>query len=461
MKLNGFSGRALVAALVSGMAGLSADLHADGRPPNVILIMADDLGAECLTSYGSTIYTSPNLDRMAKEGLRFENAYASPLCTPSRVMIMSGTYPNRNGFKALISRSPGSRMPADIKTFGHYFRDTGYKTAIAGKWQLGMFDYSPDQPVEHGFDNYCMWTWLYDGKKQSRYYSPGIYTDGKLFNGAEKDYGPDYYGKYVLDFIDKNKDQPFFIYFPMALVHYPFVSPPALRDLASTKFPGDLDKKTRAFGEMITYMDYYVGEIIARLKKYGLEKNTLVIFTGDNGTHASITSRLPGMELKGGKGSLTEAGSRVPFLAWWPGTIAPAVSDAFICHVDVLPTLASIAGFPLTAETDGMDLSHYFTGTEGVDRDHIFMYFKGAFVRDKRFRLNQDGKLYDIPVTSNRERYSEKVTNNPEYNAQRERLQKMLDQYLAMEPLYHGALTPNKEEHKKNKKDKKAEKKDR
>lgn len=112
----------------------------NSQKPNVIVIMADDIGAEGLESYGSTIYTSPHLTQMAAEGVQFQNAYATPLCTPTRVMIMTGTYPHRNGFKALIGKRPGLRMPANIPTFGHYFQKAGYKTAIAGKWQLGKFD---------------------------------------------------------------------------------------------------------------------------------------------------------------------------------------------------------------------------------------------------------------------------------------------------------------------------------
>ena len=165
----------LFSILPTAMALLAATLAASAAGaaparPNVIVIMADDLGAEGLGCYGSTIYNTPNLDRMAAEGMRFNNAYATPLCTPTRVMLMSGLYPNRTGFTALIGKDDEVRMPANIKTFAHDFRDAGYQTAIAGKWQLGQFDVLPDQPVEHGFDHYCMWTWFYQGKKSSRYY---------------------------------------------------------------------------------------------------------------------------------------------------------------------------------------------------------------------------------------------------------------------------------------------------
>jgi len=191
---------------------------------------------------------------------------------------------------------------------------------------------------------------------------------------------------------------------------------------------------------MITYMDDIIGQMMARLKKHSIDENTLVIFTGDNGTHPSIVSKLPDMDLKGGKFSRTEAGSRVPFIARWPKKIKPAVTEDFICLVDVLPTIASIAGIELTAEVDGMDLSHNFLGTEGKDRDYIVMPFKGFYVRDKRFRLDADGRMFDIPVTSNKERYSEKETKNPEHEPDRKRLQALIDQYQSLPPLYDGAV---------------------
>jgi arylsulfatase A len=406
---------------------------ADPTRPNVIAIMADDLGAEGLACYGSTIYTTPNLDRMAAEGQRFNNAYATPLCTPSRVMLMSGLYPNRTGFQALIGKGEDVRMPSSIKTFGHYFREAGYRTAIAGKWQLGQFDQFPGQPVEHGFDKYCMWTWQYAGKKSSRYYAPQIYRGGKIFDGSASDFGPDYYSRFLLDFIDENKSRPFFIYYPMALVHSPFIIPPDLEKLAHSRYSGDLDKQTRAFGHMITYMDHLVGQILARLREHGLDRNTLVLFTGDNGTGRQITSKLPGVNLQGGKGTMTEAGSRVPMLAWWPGTIKPGVREELFCLADVLPTITSVAGIPLSRQLDGMDLSHVLLGKEGNDREQVFInYGRGYFVRESRFRLNQDGKLYDIPVTSDKERYSEKVTTDPAHETDRRRLQTALDEFQAI-----------------------------
>ena len=411
--------------------------------PNVMVIMADDIGAEGLGCYGSSIYTTPPLDRMAKEGARFDNAYATPLCTPTRVMMMSGLYPQRTGFRALIGKGEGVRMPASIRTFGHDFRDAGYATAVTGKWQLGKFDEFPDQPVEHGFDEYCMWTWVYGGKKSSRYYGPQIYRDGKVIRGGENDFGPDYFHDFALDFIDRKKGEPFFLYYPMALVHSPFIHPPKLERKSRSKYTDDLDKQTIAFGHMITYMDHIVGSLLKRLGKHGLEKNTLVLFTGDNGTHKSITSQLPGLKFKGGKGSMTEAGSRVPLLAWWPGAIRPGVRDEFFCLVDVLPTIHALAGIELKRKVDGLNLAHNFIGGPGADRESVLInYGKGYFVRGKRFRLNQDGKLYDIPVTSDVTRYSEKVTTDPKHAPHRKRLQVLLDDFMAIENEYAADKVP-------------------
>jgi arylsulfatase A len=237
----------------------------------------------------------------------------------------------------------------------------------------------------------------------------------------------------------------------MALVHSPFVHPPKLEKLARSKFTDDLDKKTVAFGHMITYMDHIVGSILARLKKHDLDQNTLVLFTGDNGTHKNITSRLSELKLKGGKGSMTEAGSRVPLLARWPGTIPPGAREEFFCLVDVLPTIASLADIRLTQPVDGLDLSHNLLGKNGKDRKRVLInYGRGYFVREKRFRLNQDGKLYDIPVASDATRYSEKATTDPKHDAHRHRLQALLNQFMAIKNEY-GTDKPTDHQNKKKK----------
>ena len=430
-----FLGLILMGGIISASLTATATTH---DKPNIIVIMADDIGAEGLACYNSAIYTTPNLDKLAETGARFENAYATPLCTPTRVMIMSGQYPNRTGYKALMSKEREARIPIELKTFGGYFKDNGYRTAIAGKWQLGQFDAYPNQPVEHGFERYCMWKWRFNGKKTDRYYGPGIWRDGISADGDETTFGPDAYTDFVLDFIAAEDDRPYFVYFPMALVHSPFIVPPFLKELAYAKYHGEMDDQTRNFGHMITYMDMLIGKIVEKVRETGQEDNTLIIFTADNGCHPQITSRLGGMDLKGGKGDMTEAGTRVPLICYWPGKIPQGKRDQLFSLADILPTIASLAGVEI-GEVDGMDLSHNLLGTAGKDRDHVFVYYKEeAFVRDARFRLNEKGELFDIPVTSDESRYSEKVTTSPEHASHRRRLQAIMDKFMAIEPMYEG-----------------------
>jgi len=187
---------------------------------------------------------------------------------------------------------------------------------------------------------------------------------------------------------------------------------------------------------MITYMDHTVGSIIKKLKEHNLQRKTLVLFTGDNGTNKSITSQLNGIQIQGGKGSMTEAGTRVPLIAWWPGQITPVVRDEFFCLIDVLPTIHSIANIELNRKVDGYNLAHCLIGGQGIDRETVSINFgQGFFVRDRRFRLNQNGNLYDIPIDSDETRYSEFIAAESDHSEDRKRLQSILDQFMSIKPI--------------------------
>ncbi len=397
--------------------------------PNVILLMADDMGAEALGCYNNIMCNTPNMDRLAKEGMVFENAYTSPLCTPTRVMLMTGRYPQKTGFRQLVSKELDVRMPKDFVTFGNYFKSVGYATAIAGKWQLGYFDSYPDMLSEFGFDDYAMWVWRWHQKKYSRYYEPGLWMDGEFTLAKPEDYGPDFYSARMLEFIDKNKKKPFFIYYPMALTHDPFEMPPDCEAEATKFLKGNEDEKNKNFAGMVYYTDKIVGQLMDKLEEHGLADNTLIIFTGDNGTKGSITNRLKTVEIQGGKSQMTESGARVPFIVRWPAKVEAGVrSDKIIGLVDVVPTLNSIIGVENDELVDGLDLSHYFFGTDGKDRDHIFICLAGKyFVRDHRFRLDQDGRFYDASNESDVTRYSEKETTD--FPERKQRLQDIMDTY--------------------------------
>jgi len=408
------------------------------QKPNILLIMADDLGAENLACYGNTVYQTPHLDRLAAEGARFENAFTTPVCTPTRAMILTGLYPNRSGFlerlDSPLDTERKNRLPTHLKTFGHVFQEAGYKTAIAGKWHLGDFQKYPDQPTSHGFDEHCLWVQYWDGERRSRYYAPHNWENGKYVIHSEDVFGPDYYTDFLIDFIERHREEPFLAYFPMNLIHTPFISPPGLKELAESEYPRDLGKNERINGHMVTYTDGIVGRLLESLQDLGLDDNTLVLFTGDNGTVGNLTNRLGDFHLVGGKRTMNEAGTRVPLIARFPGKIPPGKRTSFFTLMDVLPTLAAVAEISIEHEIDGMDLSHNLFGLPGVDREFFKMAFEGDcyFVRDDRFRLHEDGRFYDVSVSSNKTRYNMEPLKPGQYVENRRRLQRELDAFMAI-----------------------------
>ncbi len=422
--------------------GLLACGQADSAPvsagkPNIVLIMADDLGAETLGCYGNTAYSTPRLDQMAREGARFENAFSTPVCTPTRAMILTGLHPNRTGFLERLDSSSDTqkvnRLPVHLTTLAQALQTAGYATAIAGKWHLGHFQTYPDQPASHGFDEHAMWVQYWDGERRSRYYAPHIWENGEYWIHGEETFGPDYFSEFLLNFIERNQDRPFLAYFPMNLVHTPLVTPPNLKELAASKYPGDLGGNERKAGHMITYMDAIVGRFLDKIEALGLDDNTLVIFTGDNGSATNLESRLGSFRVWGGKRTMNEAGTRVPLIARWPGRIPPGDRDAFFCLLDMMPTLCAVAGVTLDRDVDGMDLSHTLWSKPGTDREYFPMAFEGDvfFVRDRRFRLHEDRRMYDIPVSNGEARYSmDSLVGDSDHNEARQRLQTRLEAYM-------------------------------
>ena len=425
-----------VAIIILQFAILASAFSQKTQNPNILIIMADDLGAENLACYGNTVYSTPNLDRMAAEGARFENAFSTPVCTSTRAMILTSLYPNRSGFlerlDSPLDPEDTNRLPLHLKTFGQVFQDAGYATAIAGKWHLGDFQKYPDQPNSHGFDEHCLWVQYWNGKRPSRYYGPHIIENSQYTAHPEDVFGPDYYCDFLIDFIERNQDGPFLAYFPMNLIHGPLIVPPEHKTLAESKYPDDLGKNERKAGHMATYMDAIVGRMLDKLKELGLDENTLVIFTGDNGTGGNLTSQLGDFHLKGGKRTMNEAGTRVPFIARWPGKVPQGTRKPFFTLMDIMPTIASVANIPITHEIDGIDLAHNFLNQPGKDRERFFMAFEGDvyFVRDHRFRLHEDGRLYDVSVSTNKTRYNMEPLNSKLHPETRQRLQKHLDAYM-------------------------------
>jgi arylsulfatase A len=351
--------------------------------PNIVLIMADDLGYETLGCNGGQSYATPNLDRLAAQGMRFENAFCTPLCGPTRQMLMTGRYGFRTG-------QVWGTLPASEVTFAHVLKDAGYATAVAGKWQLCKFPKDGDMPTRAGFDAHCLWTWDYNGKKPSRYWDPVIWQDGKLLEGVKGKYGPDLYCDYLVDFIRKNKDRPFFVYYSMALVHDP---------IEPTPDHPDRPKGAQRYADTVAYLDKLAGKIVSTIDELGLGNNTLILFTGDNGTSSGHTTQFRGRPFKGGKSQMNDAGAHVPFIARWTGTVpAGREVDDLLDQSDVLPTLAELAGAKLPADRriDGRSQAALLTGRGRSPREWIyFQLWDQHAVRDKRFGMLGDGTLYD------------------------------------------------------------------
>ena len=323
----------LIAWLYCAMASAAVT-----QPMNIILILSDDVGAETVGVYGGESYQTPNLDQLARDGIRFDQGHAQPLCTPSRVKIMTGKY-NFGNYTHF-----GFLDPTE-KTFAHLLGDAGYRTAVAGKWQLYNNVLEKELqgalPVTAGFEEYLLWQ-VRNEQKSSRYWGPRLDHNGDLRQHQADEFGPDVLNEYVLDYIERHADEPFFLYYPMVLAHDPWVTTPDMPNESAT----DQEK----FAAMMAYMDKLVGKVRAKVEQQDIADRTVIIFIGDNGTGLEIVSRRNGRDVPGGKGKTLNTGSHVPFIAWGPAAVASGGLSASLVNLnDILPTLAELAGIAVPA----------------------------------------------------------------------------------------------------------------
>ena len=343
-----------------------------GDKPNIILIMADDLGYECIGANGCEDYKTPNLDKMAQNGMRFTNCFANPLCTPSRVKLMTGMYNVRNYVRF-------GTLARGQKTFAHTLKAAGYRTCIAGKWQLGK---EADSPQHFGFDQSCLWQHTRSRTRKgtpndSRFSNPLLEINGEPKDYSNGEFGPDLCAEFICDFMEENKEGPFLVYYPMILTHCPFIPTPGTPDwdpksLGSPTYKGD----PKYFVDMDQHLDKIIGRIIAKLETLKLRENTIVIFTGDNGTDQPVATMMNGKKILGGKGQMNDNGTRVPLIISFPGHIQAGVtSDELVDFTDILPTLCDVAGTPLPSAgpLDGVSLWSTLQGKP--DRNKPWAYF--------------------------------------------------------------------------------------
>jgi len=392
------------------------------RRPNVILILADDFGYECVGANGGTSYPTPALDRLAATGARFEHCYVQPLCTPTRMQLMTGLYNVRNYVMF-------GRMDPKARTFAHRFKEAGYVTCIAGKWQLGR---ARELPKQFGFDEACLWQHL---RRPPRYANPGL-----EINGVEKDfhngeYGPDLVNDYALDFIVRQKDKPFLLYYTMMLTHAPYQPTPDSPDWDAKAEGEKVNQSPRHFGEMTSYMDKLVGKLVARVEALGLRERTLILFVGDNGTGRGTPSQMGSRTVVGGKGSVTAEGMRVPLIANWPGKIAAGkVIGDLVDSTDFLPTLCDAAALAAPAGLDGRSFFPQLSGRPSHPREWVYCWYSPraeppqecAF--NQRFKLMRDGTLRAFGYGANDSLVDRTQLTEPDRVAVK-RLQAGLDQF--------------------------------
>lgn len=443
------------------------------RKPNVVLIMIDDLGAQALSCYGGTSYRTPSIDKLAASGMLFEHCHSMPMCGPSRAVLMTGKH--RFRFPRAV--------PKDVRFMGNVFRDIGYRTGVAGKWMVGPLD-----PPGRGFDEalvqvngYRYW----DGAFVA-FGSKGVLreinqpADATIRNewavplggGREKatllegQYAPEKLCDFACDFIRRHAAEPFLLYYPLKLVHAPFVPTPRSRHFtAKDKLiehdPRLMGKITdlgdaRFFSDMLAYADAIVSRVVDTLRQAGILDHTIVILTADNGLRpmkvADGVTQIPGS-----KGTTLDGATRVPLIVTWLAVVRPGSRCRdMVQFADFLPTLVDAAGAKLPPDEvfDGVSFLPQLRGQKGRPREWV--YFHGGnhanptsralagvvsyeygrnssallrWVRDRRYKLYNDGRFHDLHTDYAERRPIPPGTASPVAEAERRKLQAVLDRY--------------------------------
>lgn len=368
----------IVLALSLALTG-TASAKSDTLKPNIVLILADDLGWKDLSCYGSDLYQTPNLDALARDGMRFTQAYsACTVCSPTRAAILTGKYPGRLHVTDWIPGLPPSNpkllvpdwtkyLPEQEVTLAEALKSEGYATASIGKWHLGSED---NYPEKHGFDINIAGT---DTPGVTSYFAP--YKIPTLPDGPKGEYVTDRLATEATRWIEQSKDKPFFLYWPHFAVHTPIQSKEELiKKYRARKRPGQLHTN-ELYAAMLESLDDAVGTVRRKLDELKIADRTIIIFASDNGGRVPTTSNLP---LRVGKGGCYEGGTRVPFIVYWPDVAkTKTVSDVPTITMDVYPTLLEMAGLKKEARKgiDGISLVPVLQGKNKLKRDELFWHY--------------------------------------------------------------------------------------
>jgi arylsulfatase A len=421
----------LLISLFALLAFLCGQANAAASRPNVILIMADDFGYECVTANGGQSYRTPNLDRLAAAGMRFEQCHVQPLCTPTRVQLMTGIYNVRNYLNF------GTLMRSET-TFGNLFQKAGYATGICGKWQLGR---EPDAPRHFGFEESYLWQHT---RRPPRFANPGLEHNGVEKEFPEGSYGPKLVNDFALDFVTRHRAEPFFLYYPMILTHDPFQPTPDSPNWDPKAQGEQVNRNVKHFADMVAYMDKMIGRLDAKLGELGIRDNTLLIFIGDNGTHSTVTSRFNGTDFQGGKGTTTQRGHHVPMIASWPAVMKQGrVNRDLISAADFLPTICEAAGIKAPAKVDGVSFLPQLRGEKGTPRESLYIWYSPRqrldltvreFAFDHGHKLYRSGQFFDLQSDPFEEKPLNTAALTSVQTTAKAKLQKVLDQLKDARP---------------------------
>jgi arylsulfatase A len=370
--------------------------------PNVVLILADDLGVECLSAYGGTSHKTPNIDRIAKEGMRFTRCFSNPYCSPSRGSLLTGRYPFQNGLKVVLhsKNQENIYLHPSQPSFPRQLKQHGYATQIVGKWHVSL-EHKHNTIREFGFDHYQTWG-IFDekGRKTTRYWNPYLLRDGRIITDEIKDrYGPDVDLEVYLDFIRTRAEnkQPFLAFYSTCLPHFPWEpTPDSTRK--TYRAPNAAHKgDPKYFPDMVAYLDKQIGVMLKTLDDLGIAENTIVMFLADNGTDSGLVNQWgDGKSIAGGKGTMTDRGTHVPLLVRWPGKIrAGGTCDDLVDLTDFLPTLCELTGAELPQQSiHGRSFAPQLLGKPGHPRTWIHIQNDDdRQVRNNEYMLNNKDQL--------------------------------------------------------------------
>ncbi|MCP4784108.1 MAG: sulfatase-like hydrolase/transferase [Fuerstiella sp.] len=386
---------------------MSSTAHADSRP-NILFILLDNVGKDWFRCYGSQENQTPNIDRLARTGLKVRNCYVTPVCSTTRTMLLTGRYPFTTGWHTHHDPAIYGGGYFDWKRevcMARVMRDAGYDTCISGKWQINdLFDpRQKDALNKHGFDDYCIFP---EGRKghpahKKRYWDPYVIRNGELLD-TEGQFGPDIFADHLVEFFGRPRDKPFFAYYSTILTHIPVVHTPRNhgQDLSSREL----------FAGMLSYADHLVERLQQGLVDSGMRENTLIFIVVDNGTDngtdqnafQSLGGRIDGRISGEGIYSLTERGINMPLIVNCPQLVPGGrESDLLVDATDFLPTLAEFAGaaLPQQVQIDGQSFAAEIQGQEPRVPPRgwcLTQYYKTRAVRDQRFKLYSSGEFYDL-----------------------------------------------------------------